>query len=249
MCSITLGSTPRFELVIPAAYPEPVYPEFFKSIGLRYKAKLSNLTKLDELSQQTIDAYYLLRYLMDEKEKLCCSPQPLEMSITIEEFQIRTDQLMRQLTTILQYKIPESSKPYGLMFELFANAALSHAIAYNCKPSKLGSPIQLCVERIRAALEEIDIPSFQIAFPEMMLWVIVTGGVASITTPHQAFFIKVLADACLAAGICNVTEEMHLFLGGFMWSILYVNPAAKFFWDEVAAAQVQSAEAKKGSGG
>ncbi|KAE9370118.1 hypothetical protein N431DRAFT_559389 [Stipitochalara longipes BDJ] len=242
MCSITLGSKPRFELVIPAAYPEPVYPESYNPIGLRYKTKLSNLTKLDELSQQTVDAYYLLRYLVDEKDKLYWVPPPPGIRITKAEFQTRTDQLMRQLMNIVQYEIPESSKPNGLIYSLFGNAALTHAVAFVCKPSRLGSPVQLSVERIRSTLEAIDIPTFQIAYPEMMLWVFLVGGLASITTPHREFFVKVLADACLAAGISKATEELPVFLTGFMWSVFYVNPAAQGFWDDVFAAQVQAVE-------
>ena len=239
MCSITLESTPRFELVIPDVYPEPVYPEYIKPIGLRYKANLTNLTKLDELSQQTIEAYYFLQYLTDEKVNQCCT----RMTITIQEFRTRNNQLMRQLTKIAQYKIPESSKPYGLIFELFANTALIHSIAYNSKSSRVGSVIELLVKRIRATLEVINISSFQIAFPEMILWIIISGGVSSIRTQHEAFFVRVLAEACLAAGINDYTSEIGIFLGGFMWNALYMNAAAIPFWDKVAAAKLQAKKA------
>jgi hypothetical protein len=247
MCSITLGFKPRFELVIPASYQEPSYPDFYSTTASRYRTKLFNLTNMEDLSEMTIKAYYLLRYLVDEKEKLYCIPPPPGTRITKEDFQLGTDHLMRQLTNIVQYNIPKTSKSNALIYGLFGYAALTHAVAFVCKPSRIGSPVQISVERIRARLEVINIPAFQIAYPEMMLWIILVGGLASITTVHRDFFINILADACLATGINNPIEELPIFLADFMWSAFYINPAAKGFWDQVSAAQVYSRESGRSS--
>lgn len=239
MCSITLGSKPRFELVTATPYQEPLYPDFYGTTASRYKTKLSNLTSMEDLSQKTIEAYYLLRYLVDEKDKLYWIPPPPGTRITKADFQLGTDQLMRRLTNIVQYEVPDSSKPNALIYGLFGNAALTHSVAFVCKPSRVGSPVQLSVERIRASLEMINLPAFQVAYPEMMLWVIMVGGLASITTVHQEFFTKILADACLAVGINNPTEELPVFLADFLWSVFYNNPAAKGFWADVVTVQAQ----------
>jgi hypothetical protein len=68
----------------------------------------------------------------------------------------------------------------------------------------------------------INLPAFQVAYPEMMLWVIMVGGLASITTVHQEFFTKILADACLAVGINNPTEELPVFLAEFWADVVTV---------------------------
>jgi hypothetical protein len=107
--SITLGSKPRFELVDPVPYPDPVDLQLHCLIGLRYKTKLWNLTSLEDLSEKTIEAYHLLRILVVEKGKTDWSPNSLGSGMIKAEFELRTDQLMRRLIYIIQYKTPEAS--------------------------------------------------------------------------------------------------------------------------------------------
>src|SRR5450756_1259987 len=91
--------------------------------------------------------------------------------------------------------------------------------------------------RIRASLEETNcLQSFQAAFPEMMLWIIMMGGLASIGTEEQGWFSKLLAELCYAADIV-VTAELAMFLKGFLWSDFYLDHSFKEFWDAVAVAQ------------
>jgi hypothetical protein len=247
--AITLGSKPRFELIDPAPYPDPVDSQFHYLIGLRYKTKLSNLTSLEDLSKQTIEAYHLLRILVAEKDKADWAPNSPGPGMVKAEFELRTSHLMHRLVHIVQYKIPEASNQNVQIYGLFGNAALAQVTTFVCETTRLGSMVQLCAERIRATLEVINIPAFQIAYPEMMLWIILVGGLASIRTDNQGFFITLLAEACLAAGINKVTEELPIFLADFLWSVSYLNPAAKDFWDEVAVAMAKAGEAGSLTGG
>jgi hypothetical protein len=90
--------------------------------------------------------------------------------------------------------------------------------------------------RIKAILEVIDVPAFQIAYSEMMLWIIMIGGFASMGTDDHEWFIQLLAQSCRAAGISG-TDELALSLTEFLWSEFYLGPIFDEFWDDVAVAR------------
>ncbi len=79
---------------------------------------------------------------------------------------------------------------------------------------------KLLSSRIRTNVEKIDMLSFQLQYPEIMLWVLIMGGFGSIRTKSQKWFAKAVADACLAQGIAH-TDEIALFLIEFFWIELY----------------------------
>jgi hypothetical protein len=81
----------------------------------------------------------------------------------------------------------------------------------------------------------------------MMLWIIMMGGLASIGTPDQGWFIEHLAQSCRAAGIAG-TAELALSLTEFLWSEFYLGPIFEDFWDEVFQAQAKEIENDIGGG-
>jgi hypothetical protein len=98
--------------------------------------------------------------------------------------------------------------------------------------------------RIRACLEMIDIQAFQLAYPELMLWIIIIGGLASLGTEDQEWFTKLLAQSCSSGGISG-TNELALSLTDFMWSGFYLGPIFDEFWDDVSIVRAVLVEGNK----
>ncbi|KAH6712475.1 hypothetical protein BKA61DRAFT_736866 [Leptodontidium sp. MPI-SDFR-AT-0119] len=244
LCSIAMNSKPRFELVSPAPDPEDLEP--CTLLGERYKTKLSNLAGIQDLSQETIEVYRILRYLIAEKEMVLGS-QKMGTEAEFESLRSYTDQLMHRLIALVQHKIPKSNQN-AVIYSLFGNAALAHIVMFtrNATP-RVGVPI-LMSTRIRTSLDIINLRSFQIAYPEMMLWIIMMGGLASIGTPDQGWFIKLLEESCRAAGIAG-TAELALSLTEFLWSEFYLGPIFEDFWDDVFLAQAVEIENDISEGG
>jgi hypothetical protein len=82
-------------------------------------------------------------------------------------------------------------------------------------------------------LEEINTQALQIAYPEMTLWIVMIGGMASLGTENIKWFIKLLVELCRAAGIAT-TAELALALSEFLWSDFYLTcPLFDGFWDDL----------------
>lgn len=82
-------------------------------------------------------------------------------------------------------------------------------------------------------MEKIDTRAFQIAYPEMTLWIVIIGGLASLESEYIKWFIKLLAELCRAAGIAT-TAELALALKEFLWSEFYLTcPLFDEFWDDL----------------
>lgn len=229
--AIVMGLKPRFEPVN-SALP---YPDLEDSepclMSARYQSKMSNLTGLKPLSQEAAKVYRLLRHLIIDKESVAGLQ---EMKIPESEFQslqLYTYQLMYRLIALVHYEIPASNLN-ALIYGLFGNAGLVHILMFTCNsPLPIRDPA-LISARIRASLDMINIQAFQLAYPEMMLWIIIMGGLASMRSENQAWFIKLLAESCRAVGIAG-TVELALSLSDFLWSEFYLGPIFTEFWVKV----------------
>jgi hypothetical protein len=142
-------------------------------------------------------------------------------------------QLMHRLIALTQHKIADSPNQNALVYALFGYAGLAHILMFTCNAHvRLGDPI-LVSTRIRTNLEKINIQAFQIAYPEMTLWIVIIGGLASLGTDHTKWFIKLLAELCRAAGIGTIAE-LALSLSEFLWSDFYlICPLFDGFWDDL----------------
>jgi hypothetical protein len=234
-----LGLQPRFGLNSPnLPYPDLEHSEPGNRIGARYQNRLFNLTGLQDISQETIRVYYILRHLITDKEPTAGLQ---EMGITDADFQtlqLYSFHLMYRLLALAQYKVPEVSNHNALIYCLFGHAGFRHIGMFTCNIKKFfAQPLPdqgpiLTSTRIKAILERIDIPAFQIAYPEMMLWVIMIGGIASMGSESYTWFIELLAESCCVAGIAG-TDELAVFLAEFLWSDFYLGPVCNEFWVDV----------------
>jgi hypothetical protein len=185
LCSIAMNSKPRFELVNPAPDREDLEP--CSLLAARYKTKLLNLTNLEDLSQETIEVYRNLRHLITEKERVAGSQKSRITEAEFQSLRSYSDQLMHRLIALVQYKFPALPNQNALIYRLFGNAALAHIVMFTCNMPRAPGLIST---RIRTSLEIVNLRSFQIAYPEMMLWIIMVGGLASIRTEDQVWVVN-----------------------------------------------------------
>lgn len=147
ICAIVLGSKPRFELKLDSPAPDP-NPEDLKHCNLictRYQTKLSNLTGLQDLSQETLKVYRILRHLIMEKERVAglqnigiinTRYQWLQLHGTTNtgsqwlQLHLYSFLLMHQLIALVQYKIADSTNQNALIYSLFGNAGLAHILMF-----------------------------------------------------------------------------------------------------------------------
>jgi len=232
-CAFKLGLQPRFGLGTPGLpYPDLEHSEPGNHIGARYQRRMFNLTGLQDISQETIRVYYILRHLITDKERAAGLQERGITDADFQTLQLYFFHLKYRLIALAQYKIPEVSNQNSLIYCLFAYAGFGHILMFTCNAKvPAGGPISTST-RIKAILERINIPSFQIAYPEMMLWVIIVGGIASMGSENCAWFIKLLAESCHVAGIAG-TDELVDFLAEFLWSDFYLGTVCNEFWVDV----------------
>jgi hypothetical protein len=73
-------------------------------------------------------------------------------------------------------------------------------------------------------------------YPEMMLWVLIMGGLGGIGTPSRGWFANLVAEVCSVSGLRG-GNEVAFTLAEFLWSELYRSPVTMGFWNDVAVAQ------------
>ncbi|KAE9372733.1 hypothetical protein N431DRAFT_409051 [Stipitochalara longipes BDJ] len=240
--AIILGSKPRFENTNPAfplldPYLEGEDIQPCSVLGARYKARLSNLTGLPDLSQKMIEAYRILRHLINKKERLAGLQRMEIPEAEFQHLQSFCTQLMYRLIALIQYETsPNLPNENALVFRIFGNAAVAHILMFTYNMPLRSDTHVLMSTRIRACLEMINVQAFQMAYPEMMLWVIMIGGLGSIETGNQGWFIQLLAKSWHVAGIFG-TAELALSLNEFLWSDFYLGPMFNEFWNGVAVAR------------
>jgi len=63
--------------------------------------------------------------------------------------------------------------------------------------------LHILSSRIREILEKADFAKLQVQYPEMMLWIMIMGGVGGLETTERKWFAKLVADFRLALGVCH----------------------------------------------
>jgi hypothetical protein len=231
--AIVLGTKPRFGLVNPALLP--LHPDLsnlepYNLLTARYRARLSNLTGLPEMSQEMIEVYRIFRHLVVEKERTAGLQTLGITEADYQSLQSYCTQLMYRLIALIQF---DAQSQNSLVFRLFGNAAVAHIFMFTYNlPPRSDTHVWMST-RIRANLEMIDVQVFQNAYPEMMLWVIMIGGLGSIGTEDQVWYIRLLAQFCCATGIAGM-DEIALSLTEFVWSEFYQSPIFDEFWKDYA---------------
>jgi hypothetical protein len=235
--AIVLGLKPRFEVANSALLPlqpdlDDLEPE--NLLTARYKSRLSNLTRVPVISQEMIEVYLLFRHLITEKE-IIASSHNLEIPETeFQSLQAYCTHLMYRLIALIQYNTPNVN---SLVFRLFGNAAVAHILMFTYNTPPRTDTHVLMSTRIKACLELIDVQGFQTAYPELTLWVIMIGGLCSVGSEDELWFVQLLAQLCCASGIAG-TAELALSLTEFLWSDFYLGPLFDEFWNEFAVAHL-----------
>ncbi|KAN0090582.1 hypothetical protein V8E51_019161 [Hyaloscypha variabilis] len=230
-----LGSEPYWEVEIRDMATGPdLHPEHYSGIAARYQSRLSTLTGLPDLSQETIKVYSFLRHLIMDKETLAGVQ---EMGIAEADFQFLQNfsfYVAYRLVAITRHQLPETTNRKAvLIYKLFANAGMVHILLFTWNtPTIIRGDPRLISTRFRELLEMIDVQAYQIAYPEMILWIITIGGLASIGSVNQPWFIKLLAQSCRAAGIAGQAELASL-LADFLWSGFYLGHIFNGFWADL----------------
>jgi hypothetical protein len=235
--AIVLGLKPRFEELANSAFlpldPDLDDLESENLLTARYKTRLSNLTRVPDISQEMIEVYRLFRRLITKKEIIASSHN---MEIPEAEFlslQAYCTHLMYRLISLIQYNAMNVN---SLVFRLFGNAAVAHILMFTYNMPPRTDTHVLMSTRIKACLEMTDVQGFQTAYPELTLWVILIGGLCSVGTDDQLWFVQLLAQLCSASGIAGTTE-LSLSLTEFLWSDFYLGPFFDEFWSEFAVTQ------------
>ncbi|KAE9378435.1 hypothetical protein N431DRAFT_366976 [Stipitochalara longipes BDJ] len=229
--AIITGLRPRFEMPY-----RDLNPNLDTILCTRYKVKLSNLTGLQDLSQQAVKVHAMLRHLIMDKE-MAIAAQKITADAEFDLFVSSSQYLLYQLIPLVQYNNSASPTPgrNTEIFRLLGLAGLAHIFVFTFKLPRSQMRIFISTQ-IRASLETIDMCNFQFACPEMMLWIILVGGLASEGTAEEAWFIKTLAKSCCSVGIVGRVALSH-FLSEFLWSDFYLGLAFKDFWYAVTVAQ------------
>jgi hypothetical protein len=244
-----MGSKPRFKFLHSDSVSSPNLHNLEPRgpLAQRYKTQLYILTGLQDLSHETIEIYCILRQLIAKEEMNAASlnVETMEAGTTFEWLRTFPDPLVHRLISLAQYQIPQSRKESNIMiYRLFGNAGLAHIVMLTRNgppwvyvPQLISSRTRIMSTRIRADLEETDcLQPLQAAYPEMMIWIIMMGGLASIGTEELEWFSKLFAALCFAADIVG-TAELAMYLKEFLWTDFYLDRSFKEFWDTVAAAQ------------
>jgi len=231
--SILLETKPRFDLDTIEKPQHPFDCGPYSTLALRYKSKLVNLTGLLDLSQETIEMYWGLQHLSKMKDESCYYRTDTS---DIDSYSDTLEYLERQVVAIVQSEHLPFPNQNTSILHLFANAAILHIYIF-MRDLPRGLPFRYLIsDRIRNELECLDIKALLMPYPEMMLWILIMGGVGAIGASDKGWFARTLAESCQALGLRG-GNEIAFTLSEFFWSELYRSPVNAPFWNDVAREQ------------
>jgi hypothetical protein len=232
IASLIMDSEPYIEL----DQPSPLEPNRDwatpSPLAFRYQAKLSNFTSLQNFSQETIEIYKVMRHFTAKKDHLSVSHDRLEL-LKLLDMSARLD---RRIVKIIRSEILDPPNQMTVIYKLFGYAAMIHQVMFIRQIPTRVSLSNILSARLRTLLEGIDLTVLQTQYPDMMLWILMLGGVGGVGTPNQRGFAELLADACCAAGV-RARTEIAATLADFLWTDQYVGTVSVAFWNDVIAAQ------------
>jgi hypothetical protein len=184
-----------------------------------------------------MDTYWAIRTISLKKEEVTTPYQSRRIDRQIHEsYNDVTNFLERRTLLIILSKEHSRSDPSTSIFYLFSSALFLN-ISIFLRDQTRGLPILLLLcTRIRHCLEKLDMHLLQFQYPELMLWILVMGGVGASKTGDRQWFAKHLADTCDVSGI-RKGDELAVALENFLWLELYRTPTFSGFWKEVARQQ------------
>ncbi|KAG9236250.1 hypothetical protein BJ875DRAFT_235400 [Amylocarpus encephaloides] len=232
--SVLLETKPRFELVDLKPLNFTVEWRPYNDLATRYKSKLVNLTRLPELAAETVEVFWSLRTLTLAKEKVTGGRAKQKDGESWSEI---LNYLERRVIRIAQsFEAYGGGGPDTFIYYIFSTAMTLHIIMFLHDHSQGLPLLYLLSTRIRRQIELSNIPMLQLRYPEMMMWVLVLGGLSAANAEKRTWFAGLLAQGCEASGIRG-GNELALTLTEFIWTELYRCPFAARFWKDVAVAQ------------
>jgi hypothetical protein len=140
------------------------------------------------------------------------------------------------VVALLLSEVVRSGKPKLSIFKLFANAVIFHINMF-MRDLPRGLPFyNLLSDRLRVNLEAVDLVYLHKEYPEMILWILLMGGLGSSGTPNRQWYANLFAEICISSGLRGGNAISHA-LAGFLWTELYRTPVTIGFWNDVARAQ------------
>lgn len=234
--SLALDAPPRFRLSDLSTPSQTADPGPYSALAIRYKTEMSNLTGFHDLSSETISTYWDLRTLTSLKDTICFSNDPSHEETNFEPSAHMIEHLERRALSIIQSPAVHLFSSELAVFPLFGNAALIHIIIFMRESPRRLPFARILSNRIRDCLQTIDLHLFQIQYPELMLWVLVMGGLGGAGTENQSWFAGLLAEAARVAGVCG-RREVEMCVGEWLWTRLYADEVSAGFWGDFAVCQ------------
>jgi len=228
-----MDTQPRFKLPSLEDEERPEDWGLYSSLAMLYEAKIFHLTGLRDLGKETMEVYWGMRNLTGLKEVAVHLTQRVEFA----SWSDMVERLERRVITLLRSEVLKSrNNPNFSIFKLFGHAAIFHIYMF-MRDLPRGLPFYHLVSgRLRASIEAADLKHLQKEYPEMMLWIILVGGLGSTGTPNRGWYADLLAQACMASGLRGGNAIAYA-LAEFLWSELYRSPVTMGFWNDVARAQ------------
>jgi hypothetical protein len=149
-----------------------------------------------------------------------------------------TGRLDRRIMKIIRSDDLDPPNQKTGIFKLFGNAALIHQVMFiRQAPTRL-SLANILSTRLRnlIELESLDLALLRTQYPDMILWILMQGGLGGVGTPNQLWFAELLADVCFSSGV-RARSEIASALADFLWTDQYIGPVSVGFWNDVVVAQ------------
>jgi hypothetical protein len=237
-----MDSKPRFEyLAPPFSYPDSEHLEPLTPLAERYKFTLSNLTRDSDTAEELIDLHRILRHLIAVEQS------PSAVTKVPESYR---DQVLHRLLSLAQHPCPPSNENV-LLYKLFATAALAYTVlffatgiswfrlySYQYTTSRMPGSVARASSRIRATLETTSVSKLLLVYPEMMIWILMIGGMTAMKG-EEGWFAERLAEACAAQGITG-RKELEMALKEWLWTDWYLRDEFREFWDVVGLREMCS---------
>jgi len=229
--AVVLNTKPRFDDIGVNVTRNPKDWSPYSKLALRYQVNLFSRTR-SLLSMETIELYWGLHNLTRLKDETSLT------RVRKDEFKTHMDILEileRRLVKLIQEPCLKSPTQELAIYKLFGYASLQHSLAF--LHDQIGLPLlRLQSDRMREVLEMVDAPSLTKQYPEMILWVLVMGGIGGFGSSGQIWWANQVASLCVSLKIRGGVE-ISAILREFLWTELYQSPAIEKFWTHVAEAQ------------
>jgi hypothetical protein len=227
-----MDTNPRFKWPIRDDEERPEEWGLKSSLAMIYEARLFHLTGWQDLRKETVQVYSGIRNLMDLKN----GNIHLTRKVEFLPWSDMVERLERRVISILQSDVVKFGSPRFSIFRLFGHAAIFHIYMF-MRDLPRGLPFyNLISDRLRSIVEVADLATLHKEYPEMILWVLLMGGLGSSGTPNRGWFAKLFAEICITAGLRGGNAIAYA-LADFLWSDLYLSPVTIGFWNDVARAQ------------